>query len=204
MDECIHEKKNNIIAFGALVLTSLSTTAFASTSNASNKETIKIGSLMTQEQVEKSNAFLAKYPNLVNKNHNNNLKNDSNPLLTNLSVTSNGSATPLSSYYTLFVACNYDSSTETINNQLVHDKRLKFLMLTDLKASSSYRIISIAKILISHLTELKENRNASDLDYVVLDKAGQRYVPRSLSMNFTKKISKYEKSIEDLKKNKSY
>ena len=77
---------------------------------------------------------------------------------------------------------------------------IKILMLADLKTSSSYRIISLPKVLINHLTELKSNRNASDLDYVVLDKTGQRYTPRSLSMNFTKKVSKYEKSIEDLKK----
>ena len=66
-------------------------------------------------------------------------------------------------------------------------------MLADLKTSSSYRIISIPKVLINHLTELKENRNANVLDYVVLDKTGQIYTPRSLSMNFTKKVSKYEK-----------
>lgn len=92
-----------------------------------------------------------------------------------------------------------DKGTITINNQLVHDKRLKVLMLADLKTSSSYRIISIPKVLINHLTDLKENRKASDLDYVVLDKMGKRYTPRSLSMNFTKKIAKYQKSIEDFK-----
>lgn len=93
-----------------------------------------------------------------------------------------------------------EKGTLTVNNQLVHDKRLKILMLADLKTSSSYRIISLPKVLINHLTELKSSRNSSDLDYVVLDKTGQRYTPRSLSMNFTKKVSKYEKSIEDLKK----
>lgn len=90
----------------------------------------------------------------------------------------------------------------TVNNQLVHDKRLKVLSLEDLKTSSSYRVITIPKVLINHLTELKKNRTADDIDYVVLDKTGQRYTPRSLSMNFTKKISKYEKSIEDMKKEK--
>ncbi|WP_297420557.1 site-specific integrase [Clostridium sp.] len=100
--------------------------------------------------------------------------------------------------------CDVDleKRTITINNQLVHDKRLKVLMLADLKTSSSYRVISIPKVLITHLTELKENRNANDLDYVVLDKAGQRYTPRSLSMNFTKKVFKYKKSIDDMKKEK--
>ncbi len=100
--------------------------------------------------------------------------------------------------------CDVDlkKGTITINNQLVHDKRLKVLMLADLKTSSSYRVISIPKILINHLTELKENRKANDLDYVVLDKTSQRYTPRSLSMNFTKKVTKYTKSIEDMKKEK--
>jgi integrase len=100
--------------------------------------------------------------------------------------------------------CDVDlkKGTITINNQLVHDKRLKVLMLADLKTSSSYRVISIPKILINHLTELKENRKANDLDYVVLDKTSQRYTPRSLSMNFTKKVTKYTKSIEDMKTEK--
>ncbi len=100
--------------------------------------------------------------------------------------------------------CDVDlkKGTITINNQLVHDKRLKVLMLADLKTSSSYRVISIPKILINHLTELKENRKANYLDYVVLDKTSQRYTPRSLSMNFTKKVTKYTKSIEDMKKEK--
>lgn len=93
-----------------------------------------------------------------------------------------------------------DNGNITINNQLIHDKRLKVLMLADLKTSSSYRVISIPKILINHLTEIKSNRKASDIDYVILDKNGQRYTPRSLSMNFTKKISKYKKSIEDMEK----
>ncbi|WP_244834180.1 site-specific integrase [Clostridium sp. BJN0001] len=100
--------------------------------------------------------------------------------------------------------CDIDleKATITVNNQLVHDKSLKVLMLADLKTSSSYRIISIPKVLISHLIELKKNRNADNLDYVVLDKSGQRYIPRSLSMNFTKKITKYKKSIDDIKKEK--
>ena len=88
----------------------------------------------------------------------------------------------------------------TVNNQLVHDKRLKILMLADLKTSSSYRVITIPKVLINHLKELKSNRIATENDYVVLDKNGDRYTPRSLSMNFTKKITKYKKSIEDMKK----
>lgn len=75
-------------------------------------------------------------------------------------------------------------------------------MLANLKTSSSYRIISIPKVLVNHLTTLKENRDAHDIDYLVLDKTGQRYTPRSLSMNFTKKISKYKSSIEDMKKEK--
>ena len=93
-----------------------------------------------------------------------------------------------------------DNGNITINNQLIHDKRLKVLMLADLKTSSSYRVISIPKILINHLTEIKSNRKASDIDYVIIDKNGQRYTPRSLSMNFTKKIAKYKKSIEDMNK----
>lgn len=91
-----------------------------------------------------------------------------------------------------------DNGFIEVNNQLIHDKRLKVLMLTDLKTSSSHRNISIPKKLINYLKELKEDRKATKNDYVVLDRNDFKYTPRSLSMNFTKKVSKFEKPIEEI------
>lgn len=88
----------------------------------------------------------------------------------------------------------------TVNNQLIHDKRLKVLMLADLKTSSSHRTITIPKILINYLKDLKERRQAENTDYVVLDRKDFKYTPRSLSMNFTKKVARFKDSIEDMKK----
>ncbi|MBN1069598.1 site-specific integrase [Clostridium botulinum] len=87
----------------------------------------------------------------------------------------------------------------TVNHQLIHDKRLKVLMLTDLKTSSSHRKITIPKVLIDYLKELKNDRNATDTGYVVLDRNDFKYTPRSLSMNFTKKVAKFSDSKENHK-----
>lgn len=91
----------------------------------------------------------------------------------------------------------------TVNNQLIHDKRLKVLILADLKTSSSHRNITIPKKLINYLRELKEDRGASDNDYVVLDRNDFKYTPRNLSMNFTKKVSKFKKPIEENESSKA-
>ncbi|WP_394903440.1 site-specific integrase [Clostridium butyricum] len=91
-----------------------------------------------------------------------------------------------------------------VNHQLVHDKRLKVLMLTDLKTSSSHRHITIPKILIDYLKQLKAYRNATDTEYVVLDRNDFKYTPRSLSMNFTKKVAKFSDSKEKHKNDKNY
>lgn len=92
----------------------------------------------------------------------------------------------------------------TVNHQLIHDKRLKVLMLTDLKTSSSHRRITIPKILINYLKELKADRKATDTEYVVLDRKDFKYTPRSLSMNFTKKVAKFADSKDNHKNDKNY
>lgn len=91
-----------------------------------------------------------------------------------------------------------------VNHQLIHDKRLKVLVLADLKTSSSHRTITIPKILINYLKELKEQRNASKNDYVVLDRKDFKYTPRSLSMNFTKKVSKFALPIDEVENKDNY
>ena len=78
-----------------------------------------------------------------------------------------------------------------VNQQLIHDKRLKVLMLADLKTPSSHRTITIPNVLITYLSELKAIRKASDNDFVVLNRNDTKYTPRNLSMNFTKKVQKF-------------
>lgn len=92
----------------------------------------------------------------------------------------------------------------TVNHQLIHDKRLKVLLLADLKTSASHRKISIPKVLINYLNQLKEQRNANNNDYVVLDRKDFKYTPRSLSMNFTKKVAKFKLSIDEVEIKENY
>lgn len=86
---------------------------------------------------------------------------------------------------------DFDNKVLTVNHQLIHDKRLNVLVLTDLKTTSSHRTITLPNILINYLQELKANRGACETDYVVLDRKDYKYTPRNLSMNFTKKVNKF-------------
>lgn len=92
----------------------------------------------------------------------------------------------------------------TVCEQVINDKISHTLIHTKiLKTTSAYRLISIPKILISTLTQLKENQiNSSENNFVVLDRNGYMCNPRNVSMNFTKAVSKYKDSIEDLEKKK--
>lgn len=99
---------------------------------------------------------------------------------------------------------NLENGFITVNHQLIHDKRLKVLLLADLKTSSSHRVISIPKVLINYLKQLKEQRNANKNDYVVLDKKDFKYTPRSLSMNFTKKVAKFALPIDEVENKDNY
>lgn len=77
----------------------------------------------------------------------------------------------------------------TVNNQVIHDKSTKQLLLTSvLKTSTSYRQISIPNILINHLESLKTTND----DFVLKDRNGSMCNPRNISVEFTKKISQYE------------
>ncbi|WP_321832884.1 site-specific integrase [Clostridium butyricum] len=99
---------------------------------------------------------------------------------------------------------NLENGFITVNHQLIHDKRLKVLLLADLKTSSSHRVISIPKVLINYLKQLKEQRNANKNDYIVLDKKDFKYTPRSLSMNFTKKVAKFALPIDEVENKDNY
>ena len=86
-----------------------------------------------------------------------------------------------------------------VTHQIVQDKISKVLILTDaLKTNNSYRSISIPKVLKDHLKALKTYQNASNNDFVITDRTGGICNPRNLSMNFTKYISKFKLSKEEI------
>lgn len=97
----------------------------------------------------------------------------------------------------------------TVNNQVIQDKSSKKLLLTSiLKTSTSYRSITIPNILIDQLIALKDKEKPLKNDFVIKDRKGAMCNPRNVSMEFTKKVSKYKKSIEEVqeinKENKNY
>lgn len=95
---------------------------------------------------------------------------------------------------------NFKKCTLEVNNQVVQDKVKKELILSSvLKTSTSNRVISIPKVLVDHLEEIRNSRNAKNNDFVILNRNNCMCTPRNLSMEFTKKVSKYEKSLEDLR-----
>lgn len=93
-----------------------------------------------------------------------------------------------------------DNKYLTVNNQIIYDRELKTLVFSKiLKTDTSHRKITLPHILIDHLVSIKGD--AADTDFVVLNRNGGTCNPRNLSMNFTKSISKYKDSIEDIKNN---
>ncbi|EHI96984.1 integrase family protein [Clostridium sp. DL-VIII] len=94
-----------------------------------------------------------------------------------------------------------DNGFIEVNSQVIQDRINKELILSSLlKTSTSHRIISIPPVLIDHLKAIKEERNALKGDFVILSREGFMCNPRNVSMNFTKTVSKYKQSLEDIEK----
>lgn len=94
---------------------------------------------------------------------------------------------------------DFDTKNLTVNNQVIYDRELKVLVFSEiLKTDTSYRKISLSKMLTNYLTSIK--CDSLDTDFIVLNLEGTMYNPKNLSMNFTKSIHKYRKSIDDLKR----
>ena len=93
-----------------------------------------------------------------------------------------------------------------ICEQVIQDKISKTLVHTNiLKTSKSNRTISIPPMLIKVLSNVKPNKNIfieKINDFVILNRDGGMCKPRNLSMNFTKVVAKYKKSIDDFKTEK--
>lgn len=97
---------------------------------------------------------------------------------------------------------NFDNGYLTVSNQIIYDRELKTLIFSEvLKTSTSHRNISLPKILTDHLKTIKGA--ALDSDFIVLNREGTMCNPRNLSMNFTKTIYKYKKSIEEFNGSKT-
>lgn len=88
---------------------------------------------------------------------------------------------------------NLKDSRIKICEQVLNDKINKTLIHTDiLKTSKSNREITIPKFLVTAIEE-SENYYDKDSDFVVVNRDGKMCNPRNLSMDFTKKVSKYSK-----------
>lgn len=84
-----------------------------------------------------------------------------------------------------------------VKEQTINDKINKTLLHTDiLKTSKSSRHISIPEFLID---EIKEHSSATkDTDFIILDRSYNMCNPRNLSMDFSKKIKKYSRSVDEI------
>lgn len=96
---------------------------------------------------------------------------------------------------------NLESGYIEVNSQVIQDRINKELIFSSiLKTSTSHRNISIPPVLIDLLKSMKEDRNASESDFVILSREGIMCNPRNLSMNFTKTVAKYKMSIDEIEK----
>lgn len=87
-----------------------------------------------------------------------------------------------------------------INGQIIIDKEKKELIYTPiLKTDTSHRKISIPPLLINYLKSIYDNEKPKLNDYVIKSREGSICNPRNLSMDFSKRVAKYKKSIDELK-----
>lgn len=100
---------------------------------------------------------------------------------------------------------NLEKGFITVNQQIIFDRIAKTLTPTPiLKTNTSSRIISIPQLLVDHLKAVKEEIKPSPNNLVITNRYGLICNPRNLSMNFTKAISKYSKSIDKIENPKGY
>lgn len=88
---------------------------------------------------------------------------------------------------------DFDNAFITVNNQVIQDKINKQLLLSNvLKTSTSHRNISIPNVLRNHLKELREVNSDPTNEFIIKDRNNCMANPRNVSMEFTKKVSKYK------------
>lgn len=86
-----------------------------------------------------------------------------------------------------------------IKEQVLNDKTNHALIHTKiLKTDTSFRSISIPQVLVDTLSKHKnEQPQTNEKGFVVLDRNNSMCNPRNVSMDFTKKVSKYADTLED-------
>lgn len=95
--------------------------------------------------------------------------------------------------------CDVDLKNNFLNvrNQVINDKNTKTLIFSDkLKTNPSYRNITLPAVLVDHLKCIKGN--VTPKDFLILSREGEMCNPRNLSMDFTRAISKYKLSVEEI------
>lgn len=97
--------------------------------------------------------------------------------------------------------CDVDFEKGYVNvvGQVIYDRIKKELLYTPiLKTDTSNRYISIPPTLLTHLSALKIDDKPNRNDFIIKDRDGSICNPRNLSMNFTKTVAHYKKSIDDI------
>ncbi|MBS5986573.1 site-specific integrase [Clostridium sp.] len=100
---------------------------------------------------------------------------------------------------------NFENRSIEVNGQIIFDRLNNVLVPTDvLKTDKSHRIIKIPNILINHLKAIKEDVKPNENNFIITNRYGLIVNPRNLSMNFAREVSKYKKSLDDIKNELGY
>lgn len=97
-----------------------------------------------------------------------------------------------------------DNNQIYIKEQVIQDKEnMKLIHTSILKTSRSNRNIYIPPILVEILKEIQPIKSTTISkinDFVILNRDGGMSNPRNISMEFTKRVSKFKDSVEEKKK----
>ena len=95
---------------------------------------------------------------------------------------------------------DFENRTIEVNCQIIFDRINNVLVPTEvLKTDKSHRVIKIPNILVDHLRDIKEDIQPQENNFIITNRYGLIFNPRNLSMNFTREVSKYKKSLDEIK-----
>lgn len=95
---------------------------------------------------------------------------------------------------------DFENRTIEVNCQIIFDRINNVLVPTEvLKTDKSHRVIKIPNILVDHLKAIKEDIQPQENNFIITNRYGLIFNPRNLSMNFTREVSKYKKSLNEIK-----
>lgn len=87
-----------------------------------------------------------------------------------------------------FITVKEQVIIDKLNHTLIHDNIL------------SYRSISIPQTLCNILSKHKASQQFNHKGFIITDKNNNMYNPRNLSMNFSRQVSKYKYTLEEMNK----